>query len=373
MLWYEIASARRIPSRANIQKVLFMVYIIDGLASKISAAHGSLFSFLLQRSQLIVKVALAERMDKDLAKIEDKYDGGKESKIEAKIDIAVEKKSKSARMLRNVNNAVKKLNAIRLVLFEMRVAADTVATTTFDTKMAALNDKVGSSVLDPESLIGDPGPNATLKRTTVVTLNAATTNVEAEFLGSDYAITRNDGSIIRPDFENKTLNGIAFANYTLTSLAGPASPDAIEYLDGAGSEVGTLSRRGGSIMSAWMYNDFATADDRASALADIDAAILRIDGVERNLRLNRTLLNAGIGRSDLLLDNLTDEFSKISSEQLDAKQAERRAVTVRFDLAVNNLSLIAQTNLTYINGLFLSPDPMEKQDIWDVISGPLPE
>ena len=347
-----------------------MVYIIDGLASKISAAHGSLFSFLLQRSQLIVKVALAERMDKDLAKIEDKYDGGKESKIEAKIDIAVEKKSKSARMLRNVNNAVKKLNAIRLVLFEMRVAADTVATTTFDTKMAALNDEVGSSVLDSESLIGNPGPNSTLKRTTVVTLNAVTTNIEAEFLGSDYAITRSDGSIIRPDFENKTLNGIAFGNYALTSLAG----DAIKYNDGVSAgQKGTLSRRGGSIMSAWMYNNFASATDRTNALADIDAAVLRIDGVERNLRLNRTLLNAGLGKSDLLLGNLTDEFSKVSTEQLDAKQAERRAITVRFDLAVNNLSLIALTNLTYINGLFLSPDPMEKQDIWDVISGPLPE
>ena len=122
-----------------------------------------------------------------------------------------------------------------------------------------------------------------------------------------------------------------------------------------------------------MYNNFATAADETSAIADIDAAVLRIGVIESNLRLNRTLLNAGIGKTDLLLGNLADEFSKVSTEQLDAKQAERRAVTVRFDLAVNNLALIALTNLTYVNGLFLSPDPMEKQDIWDVIRGPLPE
>ncbi len=347
-----------------------MVYIINGLAGKLSAAHGSIFSSILERSQLIVKLALAERMDKDLAAIVDKYDGSKEDKIEAKIDALFAKKSKSGNMLKNVNNAIKKLNDVRLVLFEMRVAADTVDTSTFDTKMDSLNDLVGSSVLDPDSLIGNPGPNSTLKRTTVVTLGATSTNVEAEFLGSDYAITRGDGSIIRPDFENKTLNGIAFANYTLTSLAG----DAIVYDDGVtAGQTGTLSRRGGDILSAWMYNNFATAADETSAIADIDAAVLRIGVIESNLRLNRTLLNAGIGKTDLLLGNLADEFSKVSTEQLDAKQAERRAVTVRFDLAVNNLALIALTNLTYVNGLFLSPDPMEKQDIWDVIRGPLPE
>ena len=347
-----------------------MVYIINGLASKISAAHGNIFSSILQRSQLIVKLALAERMDKDMARIEDKYDGSKEDKIEAKIAVEVDKKFKSADMLKNVNNAVKKLNDVRLILFEMRVAADSVDTATFDTKMDALNGEVGSSVLDPDSLTGDPGPNATLKRTTVVTLNSATTNVEAEFLGSDYAITLRDSSIIRPDFENKTLNGIAFANYTLTSLTG----DAIEFDDGENAgQTGTLSRRGGSILSAWMYNNFATAADEASAIADIDAAVLRIDAVERNLRVNRTLLEAGIGKSGLLLGNLADEYAKVSTEQIDAKQAERRAATVKFDLAVNKLSLIALTNLTYVNSLFLSPDPMEKQDIWDVIRGPLPD
>ena len=119
-----------------------MVNIINGLASKISAAHGNIFYGILQRSQLIVKLALAERVDKDMARIEDKYDGSKEDKIEAKIAVEVDKKFKSADMLKNVNNAVKKLNDVRLILFEMRVAADSVDTATFDTKMDALNGEV---------------------------------------------------------------------------------------------------------------------------------------------------------------------------------------------------------------------------------------
>lgn len=346
-----------------------MVSLINSLAGKLSAAHGSLFASILERSQLTVKLALAERMESDLAKIDDKFDGSLEDKIEEKIDSLFAKKSKSADILKNVNNAIKKLNDVRLILFEMRVAADSVDTATFDTKMDSLNDEVGSSVIDSDNLIGNPGPNSTMKETTVVTLGVATTNVEAVFLGSDYAITLGDSSVIRPDFENKTLNGISFSNYSLTSLAG----DAIEFDDGvAAGQTGTLSRRGGSIMSAWMYNNFATQTDEDSAIADIDAAVLRIDEVERNLRLNRTLLEVGLSKTDLLLGNLADEFSKVSAEQLDAKQAERRAVTTKFDLAVNNLSLIALTNLTYVNGLFLMPDPMEKQDVFDIIRGPLP-
>ena len=351
-----------------------MVGAIDDFASRIAQIQGDVFANMLDRSQLTLKVALANRLSKELAAIDAKYTGKAAARIEDRINTLFDEKQgladtlkavKDTLNLRGVASTSPKLNQVREYLLEMKLAVDLEDTATFDGLMADLENKVGSAVVDPNNLIGNPGPDVTAPRTIVTGTGRVSTTVQSVFLGSDYAITLGDGSVRRPDFENQTLGGIAFADYSLVSLSG----DTIRFRDGTGGiTTGTLTRRGGEILSAWMYDGFAQTADKDQAKADIDAAIKRVADAELAFTQNIALLGASVDRVGTQMTDLTKEFKKVGGAELDAKQAEQKAATARFELTLHSMALTSQVSLTFVQSLFLGTSTVEKQDVFGILN-----
>lgn len=343
---------------------------ITGLAARLSRVQAKLFAPTLERSQLQVKIALAERMDRELRALDEKYQSRTGADLEASINKMADRKSAVAETLGNITNALAKFTTIKTKLFEMRAEATAGNTATFDVAVQSLNYTVGGAVLYPNNLVGNTGQGSWGEKIEVVADGGLSTSVARKFLGTDYVIDMADGTRFAPDFENQVLRRggtqIAFTSLNLQSIVG----DTITFDDGTTTYSGTLRRGGGEVMSAWQYNDFAAQADKDAAVADINTAIRRMDEVERSYKANQATLNAIINRYSLRMEDDTKAYKAATEGALAAKHAERKAIRAKFDLTVNNLSLTANVNATYIQNIFLAEDPNKKQGLFDVIMGP---
>lgn len=336
------------------------------VAKNIGRIHANIFAGLLERAQLQVKLALGQRLDKDLAALEDKYDGREASDLEQKVNKLSDRKEALALKVGVLKKNLKEFNDLRESLDDMRGHADSGFGPSFDAVIASLNIAAGSAVLYDDNLIGNPGTGVA-SQPDVVQMGPVTTTIEKTFLGTDYYITLADGTLMRPDHDAGTLEGIDFASLTLNSLVG----DVIQFSDGVTTYDGTLTRTGSGVLSAWLYNNFATQADIDQGKSDVNDAMQRIDATETAFRRNLALIEAGISSVGSEMTSATEAYKAQTLEDLDAKQAERKALTTRFDLTVNSLSLIASINIQYVLNLFAADDPNEKQSVFDVLTGPI--
>ena len=106
---------------------------------------------------------------------------------------------------------------------------------------------------------------------------------------------------------------------------------------------------------------------KAKIKADLQAAVRYVGQVE--LKLNQ--YEAGLSSITKAIDgknsDLTAQYRKITEQGLDAKTAEIKAITSRYDIAANALSLTSGTNTSFVYYMFQSKKSYEKQSLTDVL------
>ena len=343
---------------------------LSGIGRSLANIYSSQFVNTMQRTNLLVKIGMAERLDQEIQQINDKYDGTKEAALEAEVRKFYDEKDELATILARVDKAVKQMTEVKIDLLQLQDDISTGTAAVYDNNVFALNNEVGSAVLYPEKMLGNPGRGSNwLESTTVVDTGTVSTSVKREFLGTDYKITLDGGAgEFTPDFLSRQLLGpktIAFDDITVNSYT--AATGDIQITDGTDTYDGTITFGGVGVGSAWLYNDFAAQADKDTATADVQTALDSLAQIERDYKINQALLKSAIGRLQVLGDNKFDEYEKVASEQLDAKHEERRAASLRFDLAVNQLALTANVSATFLTSMFQENDIWKKRDVFDAV------
>ena len=333
------------------------------LAKNLGRIQGNLFSGLLERARLQVQLALGTKLDKDIAALKDKYDGSDITDLESQVSAISDQKEDLATKAQNLTDSLNRSASIRESVDELRGLAEATFFDNFDDSIDVMNRNAGSAIMRPGNYVGNAGTVGS--HAEVVKVGGITTTINKTFLGTGYYITLNDGTIMHPDFKAKTLSGIAFSDLTLDSLSG----DAIQFNDGVTTYTGTLTRSGTGILSAWMYNNFATQADIDNATGDTSAAMKKIDHTEQAFRGNLSFISTNVSNLDDDITALNDKVKSTAQSDLDALQAEEKALQTRFDLAMTSLSLTAKINTDFIQSIFMAPDPTAKQNVFDAISG----
>lgn len=344
--------------------------------SSLLQTQYSLFKGTSDNSLLRVKLAQAERLKRDYAAIEDKYDGSTQAEYEAKLEAAVEAKAGMSKSLQSVRSALGKMDDLRNKLLEMRTAASTGSAEAFDYAYSTMATMVGSAWLDPENLLANNRTSSLTwpEKTTIAHGGGYQVEVTNSFLGSDYAIELDGGlGTVRPNLSTNKLEGgdlgsPAFADISNATITG----DQISFDVGGTTYTGTLHRGGGGVMNAWAYENFTGADPaaaQAQAIADIDEALKHIRTAEVKWSMSEAQLDGAFNRLGIAQDDAQAEFEKVSFEILDAKNAEKRAAKTRFDLSTNGLALTANRANDFIYQMFISSPIAEKKSMFDIIGG----
>ncbi len=350
-------------------------------------AQFNKYQYDANRSLLIIKEASAKRMEADIAKIEGKYKNDRRvSDLEKQISSIGTEAIDTTTKLSTVQSGLKNINDIRVQLLAMR---DTLKrpdaaqkAVVFDYAYDTINGYAGTRASDANSLISNSykGNGQWDKSSETFVAGLTPVTLTHRFLGSDFVIQPDgggkelrqatgvagalvggdDGSIDKSEISNVKVNG---GNITFDVTKAGATP---EDPSTTSSVSGTLQRGGGGVLKAWAYNNFSTAEDKERATNDINNALKQLAKDEQGLmnnditlqRVKTTLTNKNKG--------LQDQYKKISTENLTAMQAERRAVSTRFDMLNNQLALTSSSAQTMIYQLFVKT-PAAKQTLMDAL------
>ena len=345
--------------------------------SSLLQTQFNLYQGTSDNSLLRIKLAQAERLKKEYAAIEDKYDGSVQASYEAKLETAIEDKAGIGKSLQNVKSALGKIDDIRNKLLEMRAAVTTGSAEAFDYAYSTLSTMVGSSWLDKDNLMANNRTSSMTwpEKTTIAFGGGYQVQLTNYFLGSDYAIELDGGGTVRPNLSTGKLDGggaqLEGANFA--DISNPViTGDQISFDVGGNTYTGTLHRGGGGIMNAWAYENFTGSDPaaaKAQAMADIDSALERVRKGETKWNIAGAQLEGAFNRLGIAQDEAKSEFEKISYEQLDAKNAEKKAAKARFDLSTNSLALTANRSTDFIYQMFISSPIAESKSILEIIGG----
>jgi|GEM_PF-4644893 hypothetical protein len=479
-----------------------------------------IFQASLERSQLIVKMAQAKRMESDIAALNEKYDGKKAAGIEDQINKIADQKFSVTNYLNNVNTGLKRIDDIRTQLLMAKDAIAKGSNSAFDLAVNSINVWIGRQQDDPDSIIANNtnGRGGWAKDVTVVSGGGMSINLTHEFMGSDYAVVLPDGQVLRPDKAGTKLTGIgnggvAFSDLSMDRVAnmtdasgiafqgtlsvadvaslkdgdgtiltdadgnpiegrlktengvttltangkaysvtygsdgevtltdpddgtntfqGFVSVTSVASLQGAGGTVvtdggnaiqgtlrtvggqttltagngktyvlsysdqvrvtstvadadgtittntydGTLKKGGLGVLHSWSYGNFkddadpdAATTARQAAAQDIDTAIRKLAQIERNLNIYEAGLSGISNGLDGKSSLLSTEYKKVSEEELNAKQAERRAIETRFNIATNAMALSNETTATFVYQMFVKSPTTEKETLTDILLG----
>lgn len=342
-----------------------MVGVAGSIAKIISDSAFSLYQGNVDRSLLQVKLGLAEQNQKKLDAINDKYDGAKPRAIEEQINKIQDQKGSVARLASNVQVALNMLNDLRVKYLEAKDYANSGNSASFDVALETLNSTVGSTV-NPDHLLGNSGNGTWGSKVYTAALNGRSVFVETAFLGTDYRIELADGATFSPDFHTRELGEISFDNLHLDSESG----NQVTFTDTSTSTqyTGTLNTGGGNVKSAWLYNDFATDADKTNAKDAIDTALHKLNLIEQKYNGYYAQLQGIVSSVDTQSKALTAEYNKVATAENEARAAERSALQAKFDFAVHNLAITAAVSTGFIESMFHTVQPGEKQDLFTVIN-----
>lgn len=345
----------------------------------------SLYQYNSDNALLRVKLAQAERWQKESDAIRDKYDGSVEAEYEARFKAAVDAKAAIVAPYQRVQTALGKIDDIRNKLLELRAAAAMGAAEAFDYAHSTLTTMVGSSWLDSQSLMSNNRTQSMTWPDRPELFSAGNYQVQLNhyFLGNDYAIELDDGSgVVRPDPSTGTLTGgsvtgTAYADLTNVTING----DQITFDAGGTTHTGTLKTGGGGVLNAWAYSNFTSSNPdpdqnaaevaalKASAMAAIDDAIERVRMAETQWGIAEAQLSGALNTLGLRQDQAKEAFELKSNEVLDAKNAELRAAKTRYELSVNTLSLTSGQASNFIQQMFMTSPFGEKKSLFEIIGG----
>lgn len=346
--------------------------VVDASAFLKSMSQNSLrlYQFTLERNQLILRAAMSERLEKERALVSVKYDGSSLRPLEEQLESLDGKKAELGNWVSSIDRVFNSLEDIRQHLLTMRDAANTGSADAFDLDLFYLNAAVGSAVTDPTNLMGNTGQGRWSSKSTVLGAGSLSATVESRFLGNDYVIDLSDGSTMRPDHKNRRLAGGGFdldmTQLTVISRTG----DSVQFTDGTNTFDGTIRTGGGGVLSAWLYNNFATQADKDEATADIDAAMKRILASERNFRLDDAILGVASGNLDTEIETLNAEYQRLNDEEISEKEAEMKALMTRFEATERMFSITGNAGAAMLEGLFNRQTPGgEKKTVFGILSG----
>lgn len=345
--------------------------LISGLADY----NARLSQFNTDRSKIILQGALTTRLQQQVAAINAKYDGSAANAIEQKIDELYARKDTLAETRSKLASATDpgKLNDIKSKMLELRQDAMLGSSEAFDEAIDGLYWLVGSSVLDNNNLLGNPGRGTWAKTTTLLDEGPYSIAFQSDFVGSDYSIKLDNGATMTPDFSKKALNGnglsLNFSKLKVVSQSG----DQITFTTTDGSLsaplTGTIRNGGAGLGNAWLYNNFATQADKDKAVSAINAAIKHLDSVAQTYQGKIDLIDGAIGGLDVSMDDLSRQYTSISDEEAEKKSAEKNALMARMSATEKMFSLTSSVSSAFITGLFFSDPWPTKQSTFDILMG----
>ena len=349
--------------------------------SSLLSSQFALYQYSGDMALQAIKNAQAERYNQTVKTIQDKYTGRPEAEAEEALQKAVDRKAVMAKGLNQVDSALDDIDYIRNKLLEMRAAAKIGSADAFDLAYSTLTSKVGSTWSEPDNLEGNnrTGKLTWPDKTTTISSGIYSAQLTHYFLGNDYAITLEDGSVLRPNASEETLDGssdgqIGFGDVANASITTDADTgeETISFEANGETYSGKLTRGGGGVMHSWAYNGFAGDDAEAqktSAMADIDTALERVSKAERSWLLSKSQLEANTDKLNNVQEQAKADFEKVSKEQNDAKTAEIKAAKARYELSVNTLALTQGQASNFISQMFMTSGTYSKPSLFEILRG----
>lgn len=343
-----------------------------------NSVQFSLYQSMTERARLSIKLGSALRMEEEMRRINEKYDGAHESNLEQSIEKLSDKAMVVSDYLSRAQSALKRVDDIRDELILMKTNADSAAYEAFDHNFSTANQYAGVRYHQPDSLIANPsnGYGSWSDKVDQVDGGRGTViSVDRKFIGNDYAIELSDGKTLTPSLKSYAMEAddgtsLEFSKLSVTSLDTSTGAIVFHYDDGSPSGVdytGTLTRGGGTVLNAWLYNNFATQADKDRAADDISAAHTRIAQAERSFLADEAGLGAARVTMKAEADELNKQYAALAEENLDAKQAEIKAVKARFGFLNNSLALTQGSATALIQQLMMNDWSIKKPSMTDIM------
>lgn len=345
---------------------------MSDIVKALKQANYNVFQGLADRGLLQIKLATAQRMEKQLAALNQKYDGSKAAAIEDDINRLSERKFEVSTYMDRVESGLKRVNDVREKLIEMQTAIDNGSGDAFDLAITTLNSLLGRTGTNSTSLLANPtfGTGTWTEKTAVVAGGGFSAEVTTHFLGSDYTIRLDDGSgFMRFNDKNGALGSIPKGKIEVVSHDTATGAITVKNTETDETFSGTMLRGGLGMMNSWGYEGLSTPDGKAAAQEDLKAAIRVVAEAEKDWLKDLTQLTVIEKKVGGQLSELTDQYQRVSTEELNAKQAERRAIQTRFDIFNNSLALTQGNSTNLINQLFMTPRTYEKPSMTDLLMG----
>lgn len=333
-----------------------------------TTSQQNLYKSTTERSLLVVKQAMAKRMQSDIAKVEAKYDGKKAAALEEEANKLGDQKVELSAWLTSMEGALKEFNTVREYMLKVKgtLSAAAPSADAFNLYYDTLNSMLFTEKYDDKSLISNTsnGYGSWTAATTTVSAAGMEAALPHHYLGNDFAIQLDGGAIMSTNVKGQLLGDgktINRANLKLVSNDGthvefqdvtdPANP--VTY-------SGTLKRGGLGVLPAWLYGDLSDPAVKQTAQDDLAAAFKKLARYELDFNVAQAQLSGVDANLGNKMNALTDEFKKVSTAETDAKVAEKKAIKARFDLINNSLALTSGRQSNFIQQMFNTKPPTKK-------------
>lgn len=330
----------------------------------------STYQSTMDRSMLYVKLAQSERMEREIAKVNAKYDGSAAARIEEEINALADDKQEMSDWLMRIDAAQKKFSGVREWMLSMKatLATSTVSAEAFDLHFDALNSNMQLQSYDKSSLIRNTrsGPGTWREDTTVVSAGNMSADITRHFLGNDYSIELDGGlGTLVSDPNKGTLTGAGLkidrSKLSLVSMTG----DSVVFTDNTDPDnpvqyTGTVKRGGLGVLPSWLYGDLSVQANKDRALADLQAGFKKLARYELDYNIDNAQVS---GMSQSITNKMLSkqaEFDKVANEEVDAKLAEKKAIKARFEIYTNALTLTSARAQNFIKQMFQTTAPGKK-------------
>ena len=346
------------------------------MASDWFSSQLNLYQGMAERSLLIVKYAQAQRMEKEKAAVDDKYDGAAAAAIEDQINKLGDEKLGVSQWLSNVQNGQKRFQNVREYMLQMKatLTVSTPSSAAFDTYFDALNSLLSNEKFNKDSVISNNTNNRGSWRdsTEVVSSSGISAEITHHYVGNDYAIELDGGSgLLVSDSRTGALSGagheIKRSDLKLVSMTG----DQVEFQDltdpaNPVTMTGTVKRGGLGVLPSWLYGDLSVQENRDRANADLAAGFKKMARVELDFNIDQAQLSTMDSTLTSKMQNLQKDYDRVANEEVDAKLAEKKAIQSRFDIYNNALALTSARSTGYIQQMFNTALPT-KQSFGDAL------
>lgn len=342
-------------------------------------SQQALYQASTERSLLIVKQAMAQRMSKELAAVDAKYDGSKGAAIEDQANQLGDQRSKLATWLTSLDDALGRFNTAREYLLQTQATLNqaTPSADAYNTYYDALNSAFYNEKFDENSLIANNGNRrgSWSETTTSVGANGQTVDITHHYLGNDYGITLDNGTYLNADLKGALTGGglnISRSNLQLVSRASDGTVVFKDVTDPANPVTysGTLKRGGLGVLPAWLYGNLSDPTVKAEAQADFKEAFKKLARYELDFGTDQAQLSGIDNSLSSQIENLQADYDKVATAEVQAKQAEKKAIKTRFDLFNNTLALTSGQSSNMITQMFSTKTAeSQKKSLTDVLLG----